>query len=616
MLGDKCWFEEKDRAADRAFEYINVLDVTRNHIMAMSRSNYGLYDGHSHEAGDGSMGERLSPLRYRDDTFVSENVAKSTVDSAMSLLANPTRVALATDGADFSVHKKARLLERYLEGIDRANNADAKIRSIVRDGCIVPNGFLKIVPDYKRKIPVFERVLIDEIYVDEWAARTGPPREMFQRLYADRRRLAYMFPKHKEEIMRASAIGLPVSDGSQPARDNLVEVIEGYYCPSEPGAGDGRKMIALRSGRDGGTVLAWDEWKRMEPPFVWFCWTQPTIGFYGTPLMDEISGIQMRLHKDNQRWDAITDRISFPTTYVHASDSDLLLKLKNGSRYGVYRTNPPVTETPPILPPDILRRHEYLENQARRLVGLSEFAAFSQKPPDVRSGPGFREYNETQSQRFILQHKQVEDLKLCIARHVIATAREMHENGTDSAVAWRHRNIAKRIRWSEVDMDADMFVMHTQPVSILSQTVSGRKDMVMDLYNAGLLEPDRARSLLDIPDLEKENELANAERADIEATIEMLEMGETVVPEPYQNLELGIRSVKNNLLRIRHIGAPPEVIEAHEKWLQAAEQMLTEAQAQQMQQMQAMAPAAAPGAPAPAPAGPPPEAEMMAAMGL
>lgn len=615
MHGDRCWFEEKDRAADRAFEYMSVLDVTRHHIMAMARSNYGLYDGHAHEASDGSMGERLSPLRYRDDTFVSENVAKSTVDTAMSLLANPTRVALATDGADFSVHKKARQLERFLEAVDRVNNADQKIRSVVRDACIVPNGFLKIVPDYKRGIPVFERVLIDEIYVDEWACRTGPPREMFQRIYADRRRLAYMFPDHKDVIMRASAIGLPVSDGSQPARDNLVEVVEAYYCPSEPGADDGRKMIALRGGQDGGTVLSWDKWDRMEPPFVWFCWTMPTIGFYGTPLMDEVAGIQMRLHKDNKRWDAITDRISFPTTYVHASDADLLQRLKKGARFGTYRTAAPITETPPVLPPDILRRHEYLENQARRLVGLSEFAAFSQKPPDVRSGPGFREYNETQSQRFILQHKQVEDLKLCIARHTIATAKEMYQNGTNASVSWRHRNIAKRIQWSDVDMDADKFVMHTQPVSILSQTVSGRKDMVMDMYNAGLLEPDKARALLDIPDLEKENELANAERADIEATIEMLEEGEFVSPEPYQNLELGMRDIKNNLLRIRHIGAPDVVIEAHEAWLEQAEQMLAAVQAEAMQQMQAAAPAGAPGA-APSAGPAPEEAEMMAMMGL
>ncbi|RZV98638.1 MAG: hypothetical protein EX266_16880, partial [Rhodobacteraceae bacterium] len=434
-----------------------------------------------------------------------------------------------------------------MEGVDRANNADAKIRSIVRDGLIAPNGFLKICPDYERGIPRFERVLVDEIYVDEWACRTSPPKEMFQRIYADRRRLAAMFPKHKEMILRASAVGLPVSDGSQPARDSLVEVIEAYHCPTTRGGDDGVKMIALREGGDGGTVLSWEPWTRSEPPFVWFCWTMPTIGFYGTPLMDEITGIQMRLHKDNKRWDAITDRIAFPTTYVPVQDADLMKKLREGSRIVAYRTAIPETSTPPTLPPDILQRHQYLENQARRLVGLSDFAAFSQKPPDVRSGPGFREVNETQSQRFILQHKQIEDLKLAVARHTIATAREMHTSGRmkdGPSVVWRSRNIAKRIRWSEVDLEADKYVMHTQAVSILSQTVSGRKDMVMEMFNGGLLEPDKARQLLDIPDLEKENQLANAERADIEATIERLEEGEIVIPEPYQNLEMGLTDIK------------------------------------------------------------------------
>jgi hypothetical protein len=612
------WFENKDRAADLAFEYLNVLDVSRHHMMEMARANYGLYDGHVHEASDGSGGQRLSPLRYRDDTFVSENVCKSTVDAAMSLLANPTRVALATDGADFSVHKRARRLERFLEGVDRANNAEAKIRSIVRDGCIAPNGFLKICPDYERGIPRFERVLVDEIYVDEWACRTSPPKELFQRIYADRRRLAAMFPKHKDTIMTANAVGLPVSDGSQPARDSLVEVCEAYHCRRSRDSDDGVKMIALREGRDGGTVLSWEKWERDEPPFVWFCWTMPTIGFYGTPLMDEITGIQMRLHKDNKRWDAITDRIAFPTTFVPVQDADLMKKLRDGARIVPYRTAVPETIAPPTLPPDILQRHRYLEEQARRLVGLSDFAAFSQKPPDVRSGPGFREVNETQSQRFILQHKQIEDLKLAIARHTIATAKEMHASGKMGAggpeVAWRSRNIARRIKWADVDMEADKYVMHTQPVSILSQTVSGRKDMVMEMFNAGLIPPEKATALLDIPDLEKENQLANAERADIEATIERLEEGEMVMPEPYQNLAMGLVDIKRNLLRIRNIGAGERAIEAHEAWLQAAEQM----QAEQMQQQAAaMAPMqAGPGAEMEAAPAGPSDAELVASMGL
>ena len=73
--------------------------------------------------------------------------------------------------------------------------------------------------------------------------------------------------------------------------------------------------------------------------------------------------------------------------------------------------------------------------------------------------------------------------------------------------------------------------------STLSTTPAGRQQAVVEWAQAGIISQDEARRLMDHPDLERSMSIYTAALDDIEATIEALEDGKILMPEPYPHLQ-------------------------------------------------------------------------------
>lgn len=582
------WYTDKDvkHAAGVAFEYAKELDDARENILKNASENLQLYDGRGVLTGN-----RLSPLKPPAD-YTSENGLKSVVDTAMSLVArNNPRVVFMTDGGDFSEQMRARGMERFLEGLFEAEGVAIKRRLAVRDGFLTGTGFVRVTPDRKRNRPRFDRIPIDEVLVDEWAARNGNARELLHQTFVDRHALAALFKDKDiiEAIMRASPPDELASEATEkhPASESIIKVIEAYRLPSAPGEGDGKLRTFIN-----GRMIRDEQWTRDEFPFVRYCWTEATLGWYGSSLAEEIAGMQIRIHQENIHFDESMDRLAHPRIYVHQSDVESVKTsfVKGIGHFVSYKMQPPVVENPRVLSPDMVQMHERRFEKMFRLTGVGEMAAFAKKPADIRSAPGLREFNDTQSERFVINIMDAEQMTLELGRHAIEVARQMYVGkGGDPEVYWKSRDAAKRIKWSEVELPRDSYCLSIQAASTLARSPAGRKDMVMDLFGAGLLPPEKALKLLDIPDLEKENDLAMAEERDIDATIEKLEDGKEVAFDPYQNPDMAFMRIRQNYLRIKHLeNCPDEVIQAHLRYLDQVDGFLKKRQEAEMQQQMAM----------------------------
>ena len=142
------------------------------------------------------------------DSYVADNVVQSAVDTAASIIAKSRpRIAVNTDGGDWSTQRRAKWVEKYLECLFKATDFYAKAQEVFLDACVFGTGVLKVTPDHGGKRIKVERVLIDEILVDQNECRGREPRHLHQRRIVDRERLIAEYPEHEALICDADDAG-------------------------------------------------------------------------------------------------------------------------------------------------------------------------------------------------------------------------------------------------------------------------------------------------------------------------------------------------------------------------------------------------------------------------
>jgi len=93
-----------------------------------------------------------------------------------------------------------------------------------------------------------------------------------------------------------------------------------------------------------------------------------------------------------------------------------------------------------------------------------------------------------------------------------------------------------------VDLDEDRYIMRAWPVSQLPQTPSGRLQFVQELAQAGWLDPDMAKELMQISDIEQGMSWVQGPFEAAMTAIELiLDDGEDVSPEPFFNYPLTLK---------------------------------------------------------------------------
>jgi hypothetical protein len=535
-------------------------------------------------------------------TPVTENVIESVIDTATSMTAKQRpRPTFMTDGALWSVQRRAHKLGLFMEAeFHRLGIYDHGVRTF-RDGCIFGTGAVKIHRTRGKKgRAVVERVLIDELRVDERECRTGPPRQIHQVKFVDREVLKALHARGRDKADITAMIELAnaAEPGNEGVRWNLwqrlernqVVVIESWHLPSAPGAKDGRHVIALDSG-----ALLDEPWTKDYFPFVFYRWSERLVGFFGRGLAEQLAGIQLRINKLNKFIGKAQDLISVPRIFLDAADAHLKTKFNTeaGRIFLTRSGKPPFVLTPPAVATDIYQYKEQLKRSAYQFAGISELSAQSKKPEGLESAVALREFNDIETSRFAIQAQRLEAWYLEVARQLVAVYKEIAADGGTPVATWKRRRRFDAIEWGDVDLEEDVYSMQIEASSILSRTPAGRLQAVVEMSQAGLIDQDEARRLMNHPDLERSMSLYNAALDDAERLIEKLSDGKFEVPEPFQNLALCIHRVNMAALLAKEDDAPEEVLEGFRSWLDQAVNLVKDA--------------VQPSAPPPG-AGPPPNA--------
>lgn len=564
----------------------------------------------------------LNPATYtkaNSENRLTLNVVRAVIDRVHSRISQQRpRAWPVPTGGNYSIRRRAKLLGRYLDAQFRITKAHALGARIVKDALVTGTGAIRVWEDGDQVR--LERALAHELFVDALEAYYGEPRSLYQQRWVAREVLLELYPDARKTIEAAGQetreTELPyASDMMRDARSDQVLVVEAWHLPSGRNAKDGRHAIAVDSG-----MVAEGDWPHDYFPFVFLQWDEPLLGFWSDSVPGMIQGVQVEINSYLQRIQSAHHLYGSPFIFTENAKRSMTNTFTNriGTFIETHGGAPPVVKVFQTLSPEIYQTLENYWNKAFELVGVTNLAGGSNIPAGLpESGVGLRVYNDMQSVTHLPFAKRYEQLFVDLSYQMIDRARDVAKaKGGDYAVpAERDRYTIDSVRWSEVDMERDQYVIGVFPTSMLPAEPAGKLAAVETMTRSKLIDPAKGRLLLDFPDLESETVLDRAAVDSIDRAVElMLDEGARLQPSPYMDLQLTLKRVQAHLLEAECQEVPEERLELLRSYLDGVHELMRRAQEEQMRISMAAASGtqaapAAPGAPpAPGAAGAPPTA--------
>lgn len=570
------WWTNKDKSyyAD-IFAFVSKLDQDQTRRRDRNLRSLALY-GNNYVAG-------LGPNTYNapganaqlPENRVKMNIVSSMCDTVSAKISKlKTRVTFLTSGGDFSAQERSKNLQKFIIGAFYQNKVYELHQKGFRDSTIFDLGALKhYIQDDSIKS---EWVLATELFVDDADAMYGKPTHMYQVKYVPKTVLESRFPKQAAAI-RLSAPTFDHRNYAREADQDFVCVIEAWHLPSSPGAKDGRHIICTDQ-----VDLCSEGYTKDYFPFTFFRWSPPVVGFWGQSLAERLTGNQVEINKMLRIIQKSFHLGSSFKVFLEQGSSIAKEQLNNdiGSIIN-YRGTKPDFYVPQTVHPEYFQHLNWLIKSSYEEAGVSQLSATSKVPAGIDGGSGkaLREYNDLETERFVLVAQAYEASFLETARIYIDLAVDMHEQGIDMVVTAESKRFIEKIKWSDIQLNTNQYIMQMFPTSQLPNTPAGRLAYVQELVNAGYIDQDFALSLLDFPDIEAYASLKTAPLDDIMDTLEhLLYKNEYVPPEPFQNLALGIKVMQAAYLKAKKDNAPEDRLENVRRWIAAAQALRQQGQ--------------------------------------
>lgn len=558
------WNSKKGEIHKSVFETINHLKVKQANKSEENLRNLRLY-GNSEVLGlrwgDHSTVKNLSKLTL--------NVIQSAVDTATARIAKtkPKPMLLTEDG-DYSMIRKAKGLEQYVGGCFYNMDFYEKAQSVFRDAGVWGDGLVKFYEE-DGKIAC-ERVLPEEILVDEDECLYGEQSQktMHQIKYVSKEVLKANY-KASARLIDDSNTGSEHYMKSKLSPD-MAMVVESWKIPDKKG-GNGRHTISISN-----CDLLDEDYKEDYFPFEKWGWNPRLMGYWSQGISEILTGIQIELNKVLKNYQISLHLGAVGKIFIEEGSKVVTSHVNNqiGSIIK-YRGNMPTEGQLMRIPPELMQTIIFLYDKAFQQIGLSSMSTQSEKPTGLDSGKALRTFHDIESERFAVTSQRWENFYMKCAKKVIKMSKRMSEKDESLAVQTLDSKSMKVIKWKDVNMEDDAYVMKMYPTNLLADDPSARLQEVTEMMGAGLIDARTASSLLQFPDIENAMSLQNAIVEDIRATIEdIVDEGLYNPPEPFQDLEYAIPQMQSAYLKYKRSKLEIERLELFTRWIEDAMALL------------------------------------------
>lgn len=462
------------------------------------------------------------------------SVITSCTDTIVSRIsqARPRPVFL-TDNGDYKQRNLAKQLNNFIQGEFYQTKAYELGPMMLRDAAVLGTGVIKILETPDKRVGL-ERRLCTELLADPNDSFYGDPRQIYELKLVDRQVLIEQFPQYRSMIEKAEqAYPDSSGDGSKTVADQVM-VAEGWRLPSGPDADDGIHAIAVSEG-----LLLEEKWEKPKFPFVFLHYAPRMVGMWGQGLAERQMGTQMGINQLLLTIHRSINLVGVPRVFVE--DGSKVVKAHLNNEVGAivtYRGTKPQYEVAPCVPVELYQQLERLIKFAYQQEGISELSANSQKPAGLNSGVAMREYDDLQSDRFAALSKRYDNMFVDLAYQIIDKACDIAIRDKKYQTVYPNKDGTKEIDLPDAKkLKDDPFVIQAFDSSSLPRDPAGRLQKITEMMQAGIISPQEGRRLLDYPDIEQVDKLANAaEERILKILDEIVEDGKYTPPDPFMDL--------------------------------------------------------------------------------
>lgn len=539
------WLEEKaDKAASlmlTSAAYLKESQSYRYRRAAVYARLYGNQSLYSFAGTNISKMDQTYGLPQERPTF---NLIQSVTDTLVSRIAQsrPAPVFL-TDNGDYKQRNLAKKLNNFILGEFYQTKAYDKGAIALRDALIEGTGVMHVYETPDNKVGL-ERVLLTELLVDPNESMYGEPRQLYRIKLVDRDVLMANFgmnqdgSRNKEMIQKIelAAKGTPdnSADNSRSVSD-LVMVVEGWHLRSGKEIKDGRHTMAISTGS-----LVDEAWDKDAFPFCFLHYSPPLLGFWAQGVAEQLMGTQMELNSILYTISRAIKLVGVPR--VFQEDGSKVVSAHHNNEVGVivkYRGTKPTYEVAPCNAPELYAERDKLIQYGYQQSGVSALQASSQKPQGLDSGEAIRTYDDISTDRFASLSRRYDNFFIDLTYQIIDLAKEIAERDGKYQTVYPNKNGTKEIDLPKAALIEDQFIVQCFTQSSLPKDPAGRLAKVTEMMQAQIVTLQEGRRLLDYPDLEQVEKLANAsEERILQILDDIVESGKYTPPDPFIDLQL------------------------------------------------------------------------------
>lgn len=486
----------------------------------------------------GKLGASQNNLPIDRPTF---NVVQSCIDTLVSrLIQSRPRPIFLTDNGNYKQRNLAKQLNQFIVGEFHQTKTYDLAAAILRDAAIMGTGVLHVYEDDDNKVAL-ERVLLTELYADNNDAFYGKPRSMYRLKLVDRQVLKELFPEDRSKVEQAEQAYPDNSGDNSKTMSDQVMLVEAWHLPSSKKAEDGRHTIACTSG-----ILLDEAYEKADFPFVMFHYSPRLVGLWAQGLSEQLAGTQIEINKLLITISQSISLVGVPRVFVEEGSKVVKAHLNDAiGAIVTYRGVKPEYEVAPCVPAELYAQLQRLIDYAYQQSGISALAATSQKPAGLNSGEAIRNYDDLQSDRFAALEKRWQLFFQDLAYQMFDKACEIAERDGKYQTIYPDKDGTREIDLPEIaKLKDNPFVIQCYDTSSLPRDPAGRLQKVTEMMQAGIIDMQEGRRLLDFPDLQQYDKLANAaEERILKQLDDIVESSKYEPPDPYTDLQLAKKLV-------------------------------------------------------------------------
>lgn len=624
QVSDQFWHQEPDsqKAAQALLgEHRKLRENQRDRIEA-DILHMSLYAGRRLSGyGIGTYWKAVQTTEPAVGAGLAVNIIKNASNAVVSKIGkNRPKPSPVTDDAERSTMERAENLERFLYGaFYTAGVHDLDLRwllvsTVLGTGHIV--AYRTDDPMDKESEPgLMARVALPgAVTVDDFEGIDGKPMTLMERQYDDKARLVAKYAKGKDAKKIRAAIlsaSLPSDElSSNYTKNNQAQFVESWRLPSAPIRRDskgnvinpkeewGRHMVAL-DGKENACLK--DEpyfWDRF--PHVALRYDDELLGYWGCGVAYQGFGYQSEINgmliKAQQAMRLLAvphifvDRAAQMNTNEWTNEIGTFVEGNFAGAGGM-----PQVITPQLFGPEFYGHMERLRGWFFDDLGISQMMAQGQKPAGITAAVALDAITDSDTERHVRLSRRWEQAHVDLGNRFIDFAKQI--NGGDAelgyvkkeyAVVWHGADTLGKMKWADVDMERDQFVLKVQASSALPDSLSARKQFLTDLRNQGDIDQGEYLQGLNLGEYKSATRRKTAAERYLGKVAEALHKGKYISPEPDDNLQLAVTYMTAELQMAKtKDDVTDETLQLFRDYLLAVKQMLT------------------PPAPPPPPPGPP-----------